>query len=125
MNEGAAIYTTSIAPVSGAIAAADENSQKTASPIKHLLVLIDENRASDNVHSTYVPTSGQKVWNRLSTGSSTPVAGRVRRKSRQVRVPGNPATAKLEQEAREPPAPSRESVWRNLLGRFGVFSVNR
>jgi hypothetical protein len=59
MNEGAAIYTTSIAPVSDAIAAADENSQKTASPIKHLLALIDENRVSDNVHSERAqPASG-------------------------------------------------------------------
>lgn len=121
MNEGAAIYTTSIAPVSGAIAAADENSQKTASPIKHLLVLIDENSASDNVHSTYVPTSGQKVWNLLSTDRPLRRLAGSGANYGQSAFPATLQHRSLSRRLASLLLPSRESVWRNLLGRFGCL----
>src|SRR5262249_14347235 len=41
---------------------------KTASPIKHVIVLIGENRTFDNVFATYVPKKGQHVSNLLSKG---------------------------------------------------------
>jgi phospholipase C len=41
---------------------------KTATPIKHVIVLIGENRTFDNVFATYEPKKGQKVWNLLSRG---------------------------------------------------------
>ena len=41
---------------------------KTATPIKHVIVLIGENRTFDNVFATYVPRNGQAVSNLLSRG---------------------------------------------------------
>ena len=40
----------------------------TASPIKHVIVIIGENRSFDHVFATYVPKHGQSVWNLLSEG---------------------------------------------------------
>jgi phospholipase C len=44
------------------------NSSKTASPIKHVIVIIGENRSFDHVFATYVPKNGQTVNNLLSEG---------------------------------------------------------
>jgi phospholipase C len=40
----------------------------TSSPIKHVIVIIGENRSFDHVFATYVPKNGQTVWNLLSEG---------------------------------------------------------
>jgi phospholipase C len=40
----------------------------TSSPIKHVIVIIGENRSFDHVFATYVPKSGDGVWNLLSQG---------------------------------------------------------
>ena len=40
----------------------------TTSPIKHVIVIIGENRSFDHVFATYVPKKGQTVWNLLSEG---------------------------------------------------------
>ncbi len=40
----------------------------TASPIKHVIVIIGENRSFDHVFATYQPTNGQTVSNLLSKG---------------------------------------------------------
>jgi phospholipase C len=41
---------------------------RTATPIKHVIVLIGENRTFDNVYATYVPKQGQQISNLLSKG---------------------------------------------------------
>jgi hypothetical protein len=41
---------------------------RTATPIKHVIVLIGENRTFDNVYGTYKPKHGQQVSNLLSKG---------------------------------------------------------
>jgi phospholipase C len=41
---------------------------KTATPIKHVIVIIGENRSFDHVFATYVPKAGQTVNNLLSEG---------------------------------------------------------
>jgi len=41
---------------------------KTATPIKHVVVLIGENRSFDHVFGTYVPRKHQKISNLLSKG---------------------------------------------------------
>ena len=41
---------------------------KTKTPIKHLIVLIGENRSFDNIYATYKPKPGQTVSNLLSNG---------------------------------------------------------
>src|SRR5579863_2022801 len=40
----------------------------TQSPIKHVIVIIGENRTFDHVFATYQPVAGQKVDNLLSKG---------------------------------------------------------
>ncbi|HEV2549254.1 MAG TPA: alkaline phosphatase family protein [Stellaceae bacterium] len=42
--------------------------QKTATPIKHVIVLIGENHSFDNLYATYVSPSGEQVKNLLSQG---------------------------------------------------------
>ncbi len=41
---------------------------ETVTPIKHVIVIIGENRSFDHVFATYVPKNGQKIWNLLSEG---------------------------------------------------------
>lgn len=40
----------------------------TASPIKHVIVIVGENRSFDHVFATYIPKKGESVWNLLSQG---------------------------------------------------------
>jgi len=40
----------------------------TLTPIKHVILIIGENRSFDNLYATYRPPRGQKVWNLLSRG---------------------------------------------------------
>src|SRR5271170_8236124 len=40
----------------------------TTTPIKHVIVIIGENRSFDHVFATYVPKGNQMVWNLLSEG---------------------------------------------------------
>ncbi len=44
------------------------NDGNTTSPIKHVIVIIGENRTFDHIFATYQPQPGQKVWNLLSEG---------------------------------------------------------
>jgi phospholipase C len=63
---GVALFQFSIGtPVVNAQQEAD-NSSKTTTPIKHVIVIIGENRSFDHVFATYVPRSGQTVHNLLS-----------------------------------------------------------
>jgi phospholipase C len=43
-------------------------SNRTTSPIKHVIIIIGENRSFDHVFATYVPKGGQTVHNLLSEG---------------------------------------------------------
>ncbi len=45
-----------------------DRSGRTATPIKHVIVIIGENRSFDHVFATYVPKRGQTVHNLLSEG---------------------------------------------------------
>ena len=61
------------APLAGAQSAASAKPQpngdaKTTTPIKHVIVIIGENRSFDHVFATYVPKPGQTVMNLLSEG---------------------------------------------------------
>jgi phospholipase C len=47
-------------------AAGHENDGRTASPIKHVIVIIGENRTFDHLFATYEPKRGEKVDNLLS-----------------------------------------------------------
>src|ERR1700688_3060424 len=43
-----------------------QQTPKTASPIKHVIIIVGENRTFDHVFATYKPTNGQTVDNLLS-----------------------------------------------------------
>ena len=45
----------------------DANRHETATPIKHVIIIIGENRTFDNIYATYQPKHGT-VWNLLSRG---------------------------------------------------------
>ena len=53
-------------PLAGSLQAQEK--ELTRTPIKHLIVLIGENRTFDHVFATYVPKSGDSVSNLLSKG---------------------------------------------------------
>src|SRR5262249_2994215 len=50
-------------------------SARTATPIKHVIVIIGENHTFDNVFATYRPPGGQKISNLLSEGIVTAHGG--------------------------------------------------
>ena len=49
-------------------ALAQSNDANTTTPIKHVIVIIGENRTFDHVFATYEPKGHQKIWNLLSKG---------------------------------------------------------
>jgi phospholipase C len=53
-------------------AGAESGNRKTATPIKHVIVLIGENRTFDNIYGTYVPRPGQTVSNLRTKGIVRP-----------------------------------------------------
>lgn len=57
----------SLGPTIAAAASATRSpDDHTTSPIKHVIVIIGENRSFDHVFATYVPKDHQAVWNLLS-----------------------------------------------------------
>src|SRR5262245_31932323 len=56
----------------GPAAAGDEDrngdERDTVTPIKHVIILIGENRTFDNIYGMYRPRARQSVWNLLSKG---------------------------------------------------------
>ena len=46
----------------------DHDGHETRTPIKHVIVIIGENRSFDHVFATYKPKHGENVWNLLSEG---------------------------------------------------------
>jgi phospholipase C len=57
------------APAFGGVwGSGSDKSGQTATPIKHVIVIIGENRSFDHVFATYVPKRGQTVHNLLSEG---------------------------------------------------------
>src|ERR1700730_2508158 len=55
-------------PASSQSTGIDPDHQKTATPIKHVIVLIGENRTFDHVFATYMPRGRDSVQNLLSEG---------------------------------------------------------
>jgi phospholipase C len=63
-----AVFMSIAVPASSQSFGADGNHQETATPIKHVIVLIGENRTFDHVFATYVPRSRDSISNLLSKG---------------------------------------------------------
>ena len=66
----AAVVQLAIGSALGADLAQSQPSRDndTATPIKHVIVIVGENRSFDHVFATYVPKKGETVWNLLSEG---------------------------------------------------------
>ena len=65
----ALLQYTVAAPLAGALPNRhDDRDGETRTPIKHVIVIIGENRSFDHVFATYVPKHGERVWNLLSEG---------------------------------------------------------
>nr|WP_035474959.1 alkaline phosphatase family protein [Burkholderia sp. WSM2230] len=64
---GAAALAFATLPAAVA-AAGDDHDSDTRTPIKHVIVVVGENRTFDHVFGTYKPKNGQSVWNLLSQG---------------------------------------------------------
>ena len=63
------MLTNTMIAVAPAAAANDDAKTATASPIKHVIIIIGENRSFDHVFATYKPVrSEEKVLNLLSEG---------------------------------------------------------
>ncbi len=58
----------SVAAAAEAPAAATPDARGTRTPVKHVVVIIGENRTFDHVFATYVPRHHQRIWNLLSRG---------------------------------------------------------
>ena len=52
----------------GALAQDNNSEPQTQTPIKHVIVIIGENRSFDHVYATYQPVSGDTISNLLSKG---------------------------------------------------------
>src|SRR5215471_3278229 len=50
---------------------APTNDNVTTTPIKHVIVIIGENRSFDSIYATYTPRPGQSIVNLLSNGIIT------------------------------------------------------
>ena len=61
----AALVAAAVQACAGPLAANDD---KTTTPIKHVIVILGENRSFDHIFGTYVPPPGQSVMNILSEG---------------------------------------------------------
>ena len=69
------IATLVVQLISPAIAAAEDHSRGTRTPIKHVIVIIGENRTFDHVFATYKPTNKARASTTCSRrASSTPTA---------------------------------------------------
>jgi phospholipase C len=64
----AGIATLVLQLISPAIAAAEDHSRQTRTPIQHMIVIIGENRTFDHVFATYKPKNGESISNLLSKG---------------------------------------------------------
>ncbi len=62
------IATLLVQLISPVIAAAEDHSRQTRTPIQHVIVIIGENRTFDHVFATYKPKQGESVDNLLSKG---------------------------------------------------------
>ena len=70
-RRGAAVLVAALVsqPIAPVLAAGDDNAShdaKTTTPIKHVIVIIGENRSFDHVYATYKPKNGETVDNLLS-----------------------------------------------------------
>ena len=57
-----------ITPAFAEGAAGEKDNSNTSSPIKHVIIIVGENRSFDHLFATYLPKPGENVNNLLSEG---------------------------------------------------------
>src|ERR1700686_4627613 len=62
------VVALSLRLISPAFATAKDTKHKTQTPIKHVIIIIGENRTFDHIFATYKPKAGETVSNLLSKG---------------------------------------------------------
>jgi phospholipase C len=68
VSASAVLLAASLSSPSGDAKAAPKGDPNTVTPIKHVIVIVGENRSFDHLFATYVPKSGNTVNNLLSQG---------------------------------------------------------
>jgi phospholipase C len=68
LNEGKGSVSAQVAPPGAKLYDPLDRSDRTRTPIKHVILIIGENRTFDHVFATYQPQTGQTVHNLLSEG---------------------------------------------------------
>src|SRR6516164_10935029 len=64
-----AMAINALAPIAKAAGESNSNDNNTTTPIKHVIVIIGENRTFDHLFATYQPVNnGETVFNLLSEG---------------------------------------------------------
>jgi phospholipase C len=98
------------ATVQGSAASLQPNDDNTTTPIKHVIVIIGENRSFDHIFGTYAPRPGQSVFNILSEGivnaDGSPGPNFIRARQYRARVTSSYDPAPPDKEAYDvlPPA---------------------
>ena len=81
------MLTTALGGALMAGGAAAQDGPSTTTPIKHVIILIGENRTFDNIYGMYQPVHGQSVWNLLSRGIVTATGGtKLNTKAQQYQI---------------------------------------
>jgi phospholipase C len=73
----------------GTWSSGSDRSGQSATPIKHVIVIIGENRSFDHMFATYIPKPGQTVHNLLSEASSSSMPTRTRSRDRVFTRPSS------------------------------------
>ena len=68
LSISAVLLTSSSTSTSGQANNAPKGDGNTATPIKHVIVIVGENRSFDHLFATYAPKPGETVNNLLSEG---------------------------------------------------------
>jgi acid phosphatase len=68
VQAGSVAASPAASPSAPTHTASDDRSSVTRTPIKHVILIIGENRTFDHVFATYTPPAGQTVFNLLSEG---------------------------------------------------------
>jgi phospholipase C len=104
-----AIVVTIAVCTAAAAAPLQPNDVKTATPIKHVIVIIGENRSFDHIFAAYRPRPGQSVFNLLSKGiikedgTPGPTFSKAAQNQAQVTVTYESAPAQKKAYATLPP----------------------
>src|SRR5262249_16386623 len=96
LSTGLVLFAASLysfSSTSGQVSQTPKGDANTVTPIKHVIVIVGENRSFDHLFATYVPRAGETVNNLLSEGiikaDGTPGANYAQATQFQVDITGS------------------------------------